>query len=314
MKTVSEFYRLAGGLVRVDWEQEELRSILGPALAHRLVPADEARFRIRVRRDLREWPAAGDNTLQVKDDETGLTVLDGLQSVSHRVEAGNTEAEFACATPLRLPGAERATPFRFILQRWLASRQVQILHGGAVGLPGHGAVLLAARGGGGKSNTMLACLNSPLQVLGEDYLAVDDAAHPRVWALYNTAKLHPPDLARFPELAREVDRVPDTVSDKLVLQLAARHGERWADGLPLRAILVLKITGSRASRIVPAKPMEAVKEMLASPLMILPAARRPLFEFINRLAHSLPVHRLELGTEPPQIAAAIHQFVTRPPS
>lgn len=36
MKTVSEFYRLAGGLVRGDSEREELRSVLAPAVARAL--------------------------------------------------------------------------------------------------------------------------------------------------------------------------------------------------------------------------------------------------------------------------------------
>lgn len=243
------------------------------------------------------------------DDATGLTVIDAGRGMMHRIEAGGKTAAFVSPAGATLPGAERAAPFRLILQHWLRPRQVHLLHAGAVGLPGRGAVLLAAPGGGGKSNTALACLDSPLQLLGEDFVAVDDAAAPRVWSLYSTAKLLPADLARFPGLAVDTVIPPEANDGKAVLELAHRHAGRLADALPLRAILVLQITGGPASRIVPADASAAVKAMLTSLLMVLPAARRPLFEFTTRLARRVPVYRLELGRDPHQLAETIHSFL-----
>jgi hypothetical protein len=297
------YYRLAGATVRIDWPDAELRAVLGGALAHRAGVESAADLSITVRAGRPDWPAVTGAGLSFSEDANGLSVVDAVRRLAVHVTAAGERGEVEFADARHLPLDEQGAPFRLIFQRWLATRRAQVLHAGAVGLAGRGAVLLAARGGGGKSNTVLACLGSPLHLLGEDFLAVDEAEHPRVWSLYNTAKIYPADLARFPALATET-AVPGMAGGKTLLVLGARHAAQFADGLPLRAILVLKITGQRASRLVPAGPMEAIREMLASPLMVVPSARRSAFEFIVRLAGRLPVHRLELGTDlrqPPEI-------------
>lgn len=303
---VSDCYRLAGAVVRVDWADGASRDLLGPALAHRLIAPAEPALVIRARAG-EHFPNAGaPGGLLVGDEADGLSVSEPVRRMSHRLDAGGGVAEFACETPAALPGHERAAPFRLILQAWLQRRGTQLLHAAAVGLPG-GAVLLAAPSGGGKSNTTLACLASPLQLLGEDYVAVDGGAAPSVWSLYGTAKLHPADLARFPHLDAMVS-TPDGTDGKMLLQSGGLAG-RWGDGLPLRAILVLRITGGNETRIVPATPPDAVKAMLTSLLMVLPSARRSLFEFTTRLAARVPVYRLELGRDVRQIAAAVSGFL-----
>jgi len=304
-----EFFQLGGGVVRIDWGDEALRRVLGAAVSHRRVAAREARLTIRVRTGEYDWPVSPEPGLLVSSDASGLRMIDRERRLSHWIDPTATRAELICDAPEKLPAYERAAPFRFILQRWLDTLGVNMVHAGAVGLPGKGAVLLAARSGGGKSTTTLACLNSPLHLLGEDFLAVNLAGVPRVWSLYNTAKLKPAGLAQFPELLSDEEGVLDETSGKTVVNLARRHAGRLADGLPLRAILVLKIVGGPESRIRPAAPGEAVKEMLTSLLMVLPDTRRSLFEFVTRLVQARPVFRLELGTNPQQTAALVHDFV-----
>ena len=244
------------------------------------------------------------------DAPDGLAVEEPERGLSHRLDASGTRAGFECVDPGRLPVAERAAPFRLILQRGLRARGAHLLHAAAVGVSGKGAVLLVAPSGGGKSNTFLSCLTaSSLELLGEDFVAVDEAAPARVWSLYSSAKLHPADLARFPALAADVRPGRDERDDKVYFDLNRSHAGRFADGLPLRAILVLKITGTPGSAIVTTAPGEAAKAMLTSLLMVLPSARRPLFEFIARLAQRIPVYRLELGTESRQIAGTIEAFL-----
>jgi hypothetical protein len=312
VKVVTDHFRLAEAVVRIDWQDESLRAALGAALAHRAGPPAAAALHLTV--NTREnWPSPGAGGRILADGAVGISVMDPARRVASRLDAVGAVAEFSCRGRAELPAYERAAPFRLILQRWLPSRGRHMLHAWAVGLPGRGAVLLAARSGGGKSNTTLACLGSPLQLLGEDFLAVDEAADPRVWSLYSTAKLHLRDLGRFPALAADAADGLDDIDGKALLQLAPRHTASLADGLPLRAILALKVTNRPESRIVPAPAGEAVKEMLTSLLMALPESRRPLFEFVTRLAHRLPVHRLELGTDVRGIPGVIADFLERTP-
>lgn len=310
MSDAGECFRIAGSTVRVDWGDPALRATLRPALAHRAVEATSSELVITATSLAVAPGLAPPPGLRMSDTAEGLQIDEPERGLSHQLDAAGRVAVLACHDPRRLPVNERAAPFRLIFQRWLRLRGVHLLHAGAVGLPGRGAVLLVAPSGGGKSNTVLSCLvHSALQLLGEDYVAVDGAVPPRAWSVYGSAKLLAADLARFPGLADDLSAVRDEGDGKVALDLGQRHRARLGDGLPLRAILVLAITGNATSRVVPAPPGEAVKAMLTSLLMVLPAARRPLFEFTTALVRKLPAYRLELGRDPAQIAATIEEFI-----
>lgn len=312
MTPVSDCYRLAGAVVRVEWEAASSREVLGRAMLHRRVPQAAPELDIRVRHDAGRETDVSTTGLIVNEGGGELSIIDPVHRMGHRLNAAGTKAEWTLAPDATPPVHERAAPFRLILQAWLRRRAIQMLHAGAVGLTGHGAVLLAAPSGGGKSNTTLACLDSPLHLLGEDYVAVDGAETPRVWSLYSAAKLAAADLPRFPELPAGSIATDDR-DGKTLLHFGDLAG-RWAEGLPIRAILVLRVVGGSATRIVPAVPGEAVKAMLTSLLMVLPSVRRPLFEFTARLAARVPVYRLELGTDRRQIAEVIRDFLESPAS
>jgi hypothetical protein len=311
---MNECFRIAGSTVQVDWCDPAVRESLRAALVHRTASAVPPDLVISASRSPTASEPAAASGLFMSDLPEGLEVDEPERGLLHRLDVAAGRAAFACREPRLLPISERAAPFRLILQRWLRTRDVHLLHAGAVGLPGGDAVLLAAPGGGGKSNTVLSCLAySSLQVVGEDFIAVDAGARPRVWSLYGSAKLHAADLARFPTLAAEISAGHDASDGKVVLDLSQQHRERMDDGLPLRAILVLKITGAAGSQVIPATPGVAVKALLTSLLMVLPSARRPLFEFTTELARKLPAYRLELGRDPAQVAGAIQEFLQRAP-
>ena len=65
---------------------------------------------------------------------------------------------------------------------------------------GDGAVLIPGKGGSGKSSTALTCLGAACR-LGDDYVGIGPIPSARVLALC-TAKLAPPQAARFPDLAK----------------------------------------------------------------------------------------------------------------
>ena len=76
----------------------------------------------------------------------------------------------------------------------------QPLHAAAVGRGGR-ALLLAGRGGVGKSTLAYAAHRAGLQVLSEDIVFVQRHPAPRVWALPRLAHLLPDAARFFPELA-----------------------------------------------------------------------------------------------------------------
>ena len=67
-----------------------------------------------------------------------------------------------------VPWYERAAPFRWLFDNLAARRGMSTLHAAAVGRDGNG-VLLAGRGGAGKSTLALACVGSGFDYVSDDY-------------------------------------------------------------------------------------------------------------------------------------------------
>ena len=205
------------------------------------------------------------------------------------------------------PYWEVGSPFRFLLHEWFAARGLQYVHGAAVGTE-KGGVLLVGKGGSGKSTTALLCASAGMQYAGDDYCLIDPA---RAWAhsLYNTGKLKgSEDYARLPEL-KGLSTNPDSFErggdGKGVYFLDEIWPDRVVAGMPLRAIVVPRITGQTATRIEPCSAFDALVAMLPSTVAQLPAATNEDCDRMVALAEKLPAYLLHLGTDTRGISAAL---------
>ena len=205
------------------------------------------------------------------------------------------------------PYWEVGSPFRFLLHEWFAARGLQYVHGAAIGTE-KGGVLLVGKGGSGKSTTALLCAAAGMHYAGDDYCLIDPS---RAWAhsLYNTGKLKgPDDYARLPEL-KGLSTNPDSFErggdGKGVYFLDEIWPDRVVAGMPLRAIVVPRITGQAASSVEPCSAFDAVVAMLPSTVAQLPAASNEDCDRMVALAEKLPAYVLHLGTDIRGIPAAL---------
>jgi hypothetical protein len=205
------------------------------------------------------------------------------------------------------PYWEVGSPFRFLLHEWFAARGLQYVHAAAVGTE-QGGVLLVGKGGSGKSTTALLCAAAGMQYAGDDYCLIDPA-HAWAHSLYNTGKLKgPEDYARLPEL-KGLSTNPDSFerdgADKAVYFLDEIWPDRVVAGIPLRAIVVPRITGQATARFEPCSAFDAVVAMLPSTVAQLPAASNEDCDRMVALAEKLPTYLLHLGTDIRSIPAAL---------
>ena len=205
------------------------------------------------------------------------------------------------------PYWEVGSPFRFLLHEWFAARGLQYVHAAAVGTE-QGGVLLVGKGGSGKSTTALLCAAAGMQYAGDDYCLIDPA---RAWAhsLYNTGKLKgSEDYARLPKL-KGLSTNPDSFerggADKAVYFLDEIWPDRVVAGMPLRAIVVPRITGQATTRFEPCSTFDAVVAMLPSTVAQLPAATDEDCDRMVALAEKLPAYLLHLGTDTRGIPATL---------
>jgi hypothetical protein len=219
-------------------------------------------------------------------------------------------AVFWVADARSLPAWERAAPLRTILGWFLRTRRCEFLHAGAVGKRS-GGVLLAGRGGRGKSTVALSCLaGGSLAYAGDDYVAVELDPSPRVHSVYSSGKLHPTHAAALlPELAPLVRRREGDREEKGILFVPQHLPQRVATGFPLRAVLLPVIGAPWAApgtllRRIP--PLAVLQELAPTTLSQMPGADQRTFGFLASLLKAVPCFELATGPD----LAAVREAIT----
>jgi hypothetical protein len=222
----------------------------------------------------------------------------------------------------KIPAGAAASPLRTPLGLLLATRGRYLLHGAAIGRPS-GAVLLAAKGGSGKSTAALACLDAAtrpgaprLLVAGDDFVVLEpDPTVPRVHAFFGTAKIDRTHAALFPGLEPLVARDSgplDVLGEKAVLRLFPAAADRLARRLPLSAIAVPTLDLDRAeSRIEPLSRAGAVLALAPSSIFLVPGTGGETLAAATRLVGGLPCYRLRIGRDVGGIPLAIEALLVR---
>ncbi len=212
-------------------------------------------------------------------------------------------------------------PLLWILNWWMAQHGRQLLHAGAVG-GRSGGVLLAGRAGSGKSTAALACLNSELRYLSDDYCLLDtDQPRPYAHSLFSSAKLEADSIQRLPHLSAMINNLSslNTTGKKTLLFLNEHCPERLLAGFPIRAILLPRFTGKRETTLEPVSPMAALKALAPSTIFQLHRAGSKAFQDVTAsrafrdiaaLAKKVPCLTLELGTDLPRIPRVIMQLLS----
>ncbi|HEY4002236.1 MAG TPA: serine kinase [Candidatus Xenobia bacterium] len=324
---------LAGRVIRLRLAGLALQSRVLPALARQQVAATAApaltiqmwddvstgtRLPVLLEIFLREVKAAHGDWLDARhavrgfNDERVHTVFRlGPQAadILSVFDAAQASAVYWTHDATLLPYWECGSPLQTLLNWWAESEGLQYVHAAAVGNEG-GAVLLAGQGGSGKSTAALACLDSDLAYLADDYCLVGLVPEPRVYSIYNTAKVvgHD-DLARFPRLAATVVNPHRAATDKALLDLHPRGACRWLDAAPIRAVLAPIVTGQDCPQLLPMSRHEALQALAPSTLGQLAGAHQASFSRMVRLVSAVPCYRLRMGGDvtaiPPLLAGLL---------
>jgi hypothetical protein len=196
----------------------------------------------------------------------------------------------------RITYYERSSPLRTIFQWWAKKYSLQLLHAGAVGTNA-GGILLVGEGGSGKSTTALACLDSELSYVSDDYCLLDMDSHPYAHSVYCSAKIGREGIARFPYLVSAVEDKERLQEEKALLFLNKHWPEKISRGFPVRSLLVPRITNSEKTRLTPASPRNALMALAPSTIFQLPGAGQEDLTFMAELTRCIPSFFLELGKD-----------------
>jgi hypothetical protein len=196
----------------------------------------------------------------------------------------------------RVPYWENGSPLRTILHWWLLSQGLQLVHAAAVG-NSTGGVLIGGKGGSGKSTTALACLQSNLFYVGDDYTLLGMDSGPVVHSLYNSAKLNSDHVQSFPKLLPKVANPERLADEKALLFVNEHYPSKVADRLPVRAILLPRVTGLAQTGWKRVSVAMTLAALAPSTIFQLPRAGNEAFKFLAAFARDLPCFSLEVGTD-----------------
>jgi hypothetical protein len=224
-------------------------------------------------------------------------IYTAFQHGSGAVSVLDTERNVAVfwAPDAQLPYWEYGSPVRSILHWWLLSQGLQLVHAAAVG-NSSGGVLIGGKGGSGKSTTALCCLESDLKYVGDDYTLLGVDRGPVVHSLYNSAKLNSDHVQRFPALLPKIAN-PDRLADEKALLFVNEHySAKVANQLPVRAILLPRVTGLPDTTFKRVSVAMALAALAPSTIFQLPRAGNEALKFLAGFARHLPCYSLEVGT------------------
>ena len=208
----------------------------------------------------------------------------------------------------RVPSNEVASPMRTLLHWWARDRGFQFVHAGAVSHAGM-AVLLAGPSGAGKSTATLAALLYGLDYLGDDYVLVDAGGGRTIHSLFSAAKLHPGQMAAFPELLGTVANADRLGSEKALWFMHRDYPERTVTSAEAVAVLVPQISGGATSSVTPIPRSTALAALAPSTIVQLSGADQWSLDAMASFLSRVSAYRLEAGRDLHDLAAVIRTAI-----
>jgi len=223
-----------------------------------------------------------------------LVLFDELGSAVSFLDNRRSVAIYCTEDAEALPAWDRASPLRHIINWWMQTQELQVIHSAAVGRE-EGVVLLAGKGGSGKSTTALACLREGLAYLGDDYVVLR-AASPRAYALYGSAKLEALHFAQHAWLLPGA--APVVPEDEKVLGFVdGAYLKQLAGGLPIVAVVLPQVIGHGETCFRTTSPAHALFALAPSTLLQLRSGAPTTLEALTSLVLQVPSFVLELGED-----------------
>lgn len=196
------------------------------------------------------------------------------------------------------------------LYQQLRRRGIYLIHASSVTQAGR-AVLITGHSGAGKTSTMLACVAAGYQFLGDDttLLQRTPAGAVDVIALLSTLDVTDKTVAWYPELVSHLSTERSHTGKHQII-LAEAYPASVATGGHVVAILAPEITDQAHTSLAPMSKASLLSELLFYSVDLQdPALARRHLEFLAQAVEQIPVYRLLLGSDRPQIPQVIGELL-----
>jgi hypothetical protein len=191
---------------------------------------------------------------------------------------------------------DRGKPLHLPLLLWHSDQDTEVIHGAVVAKNGEG-VLLAGRGGTGKSTAALTCVEAGFDYLGDDYIGLEMSADGsfRGHSLYSATWLMSDHLMRFPRLIPYAIFPERPERDKTLVLLSQVFPQQLLRSATICALVLPRITANPTAQIRPASKAEALFALAPTSILLRPRAGAATLNKLACLAERVPCYWLDLG-------------------
>jgi hypothetical protein len=241
-----------------------------------------------------------DHTTYLLPEERGVAIADWTRQ----------RAAVWVPSSSAVPWYERAAPFRWLFDNLAARLRMSMLHAAVIGRDGVG-VLIAGRGGVGKSTLALAALGRGLDYVGDDYCLVTDDGAPKAYGLYLTAKWKK-DASVLPAwLMHTTPDALDLSQRKSIIFLDIAKPAQLVAHLSVAAIVIPSIADVPKAGLESVPQQAALRSLAVSTVAQSEADGATLLRKVGRLVRTVPTYRLQMPRDPDASVIAIEQLLER---
>ena len=193
--------------------------------------------------------------------------------------------------------------------RWARANDKLLFHAAAVGTGGKG-VLIAGRGGSGKSTFAISCLAEGLDFVSDDYALISASGPLRAMPLYTVVALREDMYQKFPRLGQPILEEDGSFrGGKPQFQVPR---ERFSASLDIRAILIPKIAGDAEPSIAPVPPGRVMTQLIHSTITQIESRRdTALIQQMAQRLSGLPVYEMSMSTDLTKNPAFLRSFIEK---
>ncbi len=193
--------------------------------------------------------------------------------------------------------------------RWARANDKLLFHAAAVGTGGKG-VLVAGRGGSGKSTFAISCLAEGLDFVSDDYTLLTASGPLQAMPLYTVVALREDMYQQFPQLGKPLME-PDGsfVGGKPQFQLSSH---RLSPSLDIQAIVMPKIMGDAEPSIAAISPGKVMTQLIHSTITQIESRRDTalILQMAQRLS-VLPIYEMRMSTDLKKNPAFLRSFIEK---
>jgi hypothetical protein len=186
-----------------------------------------------------------------------------------------------------------------------------MIHCGAVGTAAGGA-LLVGHTGSGKSTSALACLSAGMRYVTDDRCILSLDPEPRALCIYDSAKLWPDQMRRFPHLLGAISNPSQLESEKALVFVKRSRPAQLAMELPIRVVLLARIADQPRTTLTPTTPVRVLRDLVPSTLIYQPGAAHDEVRAMAQLVRRVPCQQINLGRELERIPEMIARAIDNP--